>query len=317
MLLLLTACTTLPGDAPDGPDVEDARIDPADVGALAEGEVLLEGPDFVLAPGDDVMTCTFGTWTGPDVGLHAVRTWQALGGHHLQLLGTTAPAIDIPDGTVVDCTSQGGTFSMADMEPLIIAEHTTVDGVPTDFGVGLADGMAVELEAGQRYVLQAHYINYGLTTMRVRDLAVLATVPTEAVTLWAAPFVFSRQDFSLPPGVASSTEFSCTTPEAWNLHTFLGHMHEWGARFTVEQMVDAVATPFYAVEEWDPAYRDDPVVSTYAQDELLLPAGTTFRTTCEWFNDTDETLSFPHEMCVAVAMVYPQKGPVICDGDAR
>ena len=60
---------------------------------------------------------------------------------------------------------------------------------------------------------------------------VLTTVPTDAVTTWAAPLIFSRQDFSLPPGEASSTSFECTVDQAWNLHSFLGHMHEWGKKF--------------------------------------------------------------------------------------
>ncbi|MDP2317607.1 MAG: hypothetical protein Q8P41_32275 [Pseudomonadota bacterium] len=316
MLLLLSACADPfeePGASPDLP--ADARVDPADVGPLAPGEALLEGPDAVLEPGEERMTCGFGTWTGPDVGLHAVRTWQAAGGHHLQLLGTTVPALDVPDGTVADCTGEGGSFSMADLEPLIIAEETTVDGVATALGMGLAPGMAVELEAGQRWVLQSHYINYGDEPMRVRDLAVLATVPTEEVTTWAAPLIFSRQDFSLPPGEASTTSFRCETDQKWQLHSLLGHMHEWGTRFTVERMADGVASPFYEVDEWDPAYRDEPVVQTWAAGEMTLPAGSTFRTTCEWYNDTDAALVFPHEMCVAVAMIYPQKGPVICNGD--
>ncbi len=317
MLLLLTACSPPfadgPSTAPTG--ALDVRVAPEAAGTVMPGDVLLAGPEFELAPGEDVMVCVFGTWPGGDVGLHAVHTWQAEGGHHLQLLGTSAPVIDVPDGTVVDCTSEGGTFSMADMEPLIIAERATVDGVATDLGVGLPDGMAVELEAGQRWVLQSHYVNYGQEALRIRDLARLVTVPAADVTTWAAPLIFSRQDFSLPPGEASSTSFDCVTSEAWNLHSLLGHMHESGTRFAVERVEGSVVSPFYTVEEWDPAYRDEPVVTTWEDGGLALPAGSMFRTTCDWFNDTDAALVFPYEMCVAVGVVYPQKGTVICNGD--
>jgi hypothetical protein len=316
LLLLFAACA--PPLLPDvlGDPVVDARVDVADV-PLATGDVLLEGPDHVLEPGDDRMTCLFGTWTGGDVGLHAVRTWQSAGGHHFQLLGTTVPELDAPDGTVVDCTGEGGSFSMGDLTPLIIAEQATVDGVPSALGAGLPAGMAVELEADQRYVLQSHYINYGEDAIRVRDLAVLSTVTTDAVVTWAAPLVLSRQDFSLPPGEASTTSFECALDQEWTLHSLFGHMHEWGSAFAVERYEGDVPTPFYAVDEWDPAYRDQPVVSAWEDGAMVLPAGTRLRTTCDWFNDTEAALVFPHEMCVAIGLVYPQKGTVICNGDAR
>ena len=76
LLLLFAACA--PPLLPDvlGDTVVDARVDVADV-PLATGDVLLEGPDHVLEPGDDRMTCLFGTWTGGDVGLHAAQLRQA------------------------------------------------------------------------------------------------------------------------------------------------------------------------------------------------------------------------------------------------
>ena len=36
-------------------------------------------------------------------------------------------------------------------------------------------------------------------------------------------------------------------------------------------------------------------------DPLAFEAGDTLRITCDWDNDTDETITFPREMCVLSA----------------
>ena len=43
-----------------------------------------------------------------------------------------------------------------------------------------------------------------------------------------------------------------------------------------------------------------------------MSQGDVVRTTCNWFNDTEEPLEFPQEMCDSVGLVYPQLTPVIC-----
>lgn len=318
MLITLLACN---------PDVElengsnpieavDVTVSDADLGELTPNQVVLSGADTVLEPGTDTMICVYGTYTGPDVGLHDVHTYQGKYGHHFTLNGTTTPAIDAPDGTVVDCTSESTQYQMASLEPLGLPNQNTVNG-ETTVAMPLPEGMAVELESGQRYILQSHYLNSGPDPIRVADKVVLTTVPTEEVETWAAPLIFNRADFVIPAGEELTTSFQCTTENDWNILYLLGHMHEWGTSFQLDQVDGDVHTPFYEVPEWDPGLRDAPQILSAVDAPMHIPAGTTFETSCSWFNDTDADLVFPHEMCVTVSFVYPQKATVVCDGDGQ
>jgi hypothetical protein len=300
-------------------DAVDLRIDEADLGELGDDQFVLEGPDTIIDAGADVMVCLFGTYSGGDVGLHDVHTFQAKYGHHLQLMGTTTPAADVPDGTVMDCTGDGGQFQMADLEPVGVTNGGSVDGEEIGVSMPLPDGMAVELEDQQRYVMQSHYLNTSDQAIHVRDLAVLTTIPEEDVAddMWAAPLIFNRDDFAIPAGGDLSTDFSCTTENDWNFLYVLGHMHEWGTAFSIQRQDGETWTDFYAVPTWQAVYRDAPIIDYYPNDSMFVPAGTSFKTSCSWFNDTDEDIQFPHEMCVGVNIVYPQKTTVICDGNEQ
>lgn len=317
LFALPSGCAPAVTDSADG--TIDLRVDESALPALEPNQFVLAGPDTVIEAGADVMVCVFGTYTGPTVGMHDVFTYQGRGGHHLQLMGTGTPAADVPDGTIMDCTGDGGQFQMADLQPVGVTNGGSVDGEPIGVSMPLAEGMAFELESGQRYVLQSHYVNTETVPVRVRDLAVVTTIPVEDVDAsgtWAAPLIFNRSDFVIPAGGQLETSFQCTTEEDWNVIYVLGHMHEWGTRFSVTRQDGASWTPFYEVPEWDPVYRDKPQVDYYPDGVMPIPAGTTFETSCAWQNDKDHDLVFPHEMCVAVNIVYPQKTTVICDGNA-
>jgi hypothetical protein len=317
--LLLFACgddsVTLDPSSQDS--VLDVTIDEADLGPLGPDQLVLEGPAVEIEPGEDKMICVYGTYTGPDVGLHDVHTHQGRYGHHLQLMGTTTPTLDAPDGTIVDCTGDTPEFQMASLEPIGLTNGGEVDGEPIGVSMPLPDGYAVELESGQRYILQAHYVNASSERLRIGDKAVLTVVPTEEVQTWVAPLVLNRDDFRIPAGGELTTSFDCTTEADWSAMYLLGHMHEWGTSFRLDRVEGDTVIPTYEVPEWDPVFRDAPMVMDGTTSPLALPAGTTLRTTCSWSNDTAEDLVFPHEMCVAVMFVYPQKATVICDGNGQ
>lgn len=321
MLIALLACTAASDSADSAApaDAVDVTIDDAELGELTDSDIVLTGADAIVEPGQDVMICVFGTYSGPDVGLHEVHTYQGAGGHHFQLMGTSTPTVDVADGTVMDCTGEGGDFQMASLEPLGLPNYATVNGVLSELAMPLLDTMAVELESGQRYVLQSHYLNTTQDALHIGDKVVLRTIPTEQVETWAAPLIFNRDDFSIPAGGSESVSFDCTidADKEWNLLYMLGHMHEWGTAFQVDTVDGETATPFYSVPEWDPVYRDAPIILNFTDTVQPLTPGAVFRTSCSWFNDTDEPLGFPHEMCDTVSLVYPQKTTVICDGNGQ
>lgn len=318
LVLAAVACAKDPVDlTTDSPTVDavDVRVTDADVGALGPDQLLWTGAEQVVQPGEDVMFCVFGTYTGPDVGLHDVHTYQGAHGHHFQLMGTTTPSFDAPDGTVVDCTSGSTGFDMASLEPIGVTNGGEVDGVEIGVSMPLPDGMAVELQSGQRYVLQSHYLNTTADPIRVQDKVVLTTLATDEVETWAAPVIFNRDDFEIPAHGTLETSFSCTAEADWNVLYMLGHMHEWGTSFSVRNVDEDALV--YDVPAWDPVYRDAPMINDYTRDTMTMSAGSTYETSCAWSNETDAPIAFPHEMCVTVSFVYPQKTTVICDGNGQ
>ena len=322
MIWILLACTTEPDGKPeDTGTAVDLRVDPADLPALTADQMLWLGPETVIPAYTDTMICVFGTYTGPDIGMHSIETWQGAGGHHMVLMGTTLGADVFADGDVADCTSNG-TVAMQDMDPLIL----NTSGNTNDLELPLPDGMAAKLRSGQRYVLQSHYLNTTDQPLLVRDVGVSDTIPEEDVAIWTAPLVYNYSDMEIPAGGAMEISFDCSFSDDFYYLYLQGHMHEWGTRIRIDQVDagqgdsgsgDEVLTNHYDIDPWMPEMRDLPPTNIYEKDSFLVPAGTMMRTTCAWQNDTEEALLFPHEMCDGVAMVYPSEVPRICNGVAR
>ncbi|MDP2310324.1 MAG: hypothetical protein Q8P18_30185 [Pseudomonadota bacterium] len=315
MMLLnaLLACTAAPDDlvAPVDDSV-DLRLTDADYTLPSADAEVWWGPDVEVRPGADQVFCYFGTYTGPDVGVKTLTTWQNRYGHHLVLMGTTASELDFPDGTVIDCTKTG-TLDMTSIEPMVLPTGGYVGGAALAGVSALPDGMAVKMDQDQRWVIQAHYINTSTEAFHAKDVAVLEYLEPEQVETWAAPLAMSHGSFSIPPGETASVTMDCAFEQEWSVLYMLGHMHEWGTAIKLEQITPAETTVVFDVPTWAPEFRDAPPTFHYADGEYVIPADATFRTTCSWFNDTDEPIEFPHEMCVSVGMVYPQTTSVICD----
>ena len=310
---LLPACdTAAPEDSSTGDtgeDYVDERLTEADVPALPDGGQRWYGPDVIIEPGQEVQYCTFGTYTGEDIAISSFDSYQGAVGHHLIILGTNASTIDYPDGEVVDCTRTN--TMMTSFEPLINAE-------PIDAGrasIVLPEGMGVKLNSGQRWVVQSHYVNTTTDRVRVKDIMNIGLVPEDSVTTWVAAYALTQTDLSIPPAQASSLSFDCTFPDSYHVMYLTGHMHEWGTSFSFDYSADGSDgsfAPIYEIPEWDPVYRDAPPLQHYAEGEFDFAANSTLRTNCNWFNDTDEALEFPNEMCATYGMLYPSLNPVVC-----
>jgi len=319
---LLFACAGTPvtlDDSKVDDDAVDVRVTDDDIGSIGSDQFVLDGPEVEIPGASDVQMCIYGTYTGPTIGMHNIHSYQGEYGHHFTLNGTTTPALDVADGTVVDCSGVSAQYQMTDLTPLGLPNDATVAWQPIESKrLDLPDGMAVELQSGQRYIMQSHYLNTSTHPILVRDRIVVTTMTVDQVETWAAPIVFNRDDFQIPARGTLSTSFLCTVNEDVNLLYMLAHMHEWGSAFEVDQVDDSGATvPFFTVPTWQPVMRDAPPVLDMPDGPLAIASGTTFKTTCNWSNDTDNDLSFPDEMCDTVSIVYPLKTTIICDGDGQ
>ncbi|MSP55732.1 MAG: hypothetical protein EXR69_09045 [Myxococcales bacterium] len=306
ILLLAFACSSPSDDSASSP-LDLRLVEGEDYPAPGGSDLVFRGPDLVIEPYTDMMYCTMETYTGEDIGLNDFNSYQdATFGHHFILLGSSTSAIDYPDGTGFDCTSTED-LSMDSLEPIMLPTGGNQEVV----GIALPPGTATKLRSGQRYVMQSHYVNTGDRQILVNDVAVSATIPVDEVEVWAAPVVMNHQEFEIPAGEEATISFDCLFEPQYNFLYLAGHMHEWGKHITLERVVDDVVVETLYDTEWDASYRDLPPLVDYGAG-YALPEFTTLRTTCTWFNDTDETLAFPAEMCDHVAMAWPALTSDIC-----
>lgn len=304
--LLMLACT---GSSDSAANVVDLTLtEGADYPAPVSTDLVWTMPAFEVPPYTDQQMCYVGTYTGEDAALTGFGGYQQPEfGHHVLLLGTSTSAVDLPDGTMFDCT-RTQDLPMDSLEPIILPTK----GNGEQFGMDLPTGIATKLRNGQRWILQVHNVNTSADTLRVDAIGIAGTIPMEDVTDWAAPWTTNRTGFEIPPHESLKLEFDCTFDTEYHMLYLMGHMHEWGTHFTLQKL-DEAGTPETMYEQaWDPAYRDTPPIVDFTAEPLLAPAGTVWRTTCEWYNDTDAPITFPSEMCASVSMVYPALTPDIC-----
>lgn len=302
LLMLMMACA---GDDTVEPVnlVEDFPAPPA--GGEQWLSPVLEIPAYT-----DAMMCTVYTYEGDDVGVNSVETYQSDHGHHTLLLRTELDDDDHPDGETFDCT-EAESLDMTSTAPIIISG----DGIAGE-AFSLPDGMASNFERGDRVLVQSHYINPTDTPILVQDAINLGYLPEDEVEIWASFYSHVLLDHPIPGGNVETTHtITCEWEEDLNLLFLGGHMHEWGEHIAIDMTRDDQVSRLYEVEQWLPEHRDDPPVSDYSVEPFQVLAGDTFTTSCTWFNDTDEELNFPNEMCANFGMMYPQKTPIICDGE--
>jgi len=304
LILALTACN--PGADDSAADVVDLRGDFPDA---PEGGVQFVTPDQTIPAYTEKQWCYFDTYTGPDVAITDVDTWQSQYGHHIQLLSTQNTVDEFPDGDAFDCTDRS-TLPMTDMDPIYIAQPEEVGH--TD--MHLPEGMGVELESGTRIVLQSHYLNTSEDDILVNDVVNIGVMDPEEVETWAAPFAHVLTDMPIPAGQETTLKVDCTFDGDYDILYLGGHMHEWGVRYSIDWLKDTDDTEnVYTVDPWDALYRDQPPMNSYQDGEMVVSAGQGFETSCTWYNDTDHEMNFPEEMCATFGMLYPSKVPQICD----
>ena len=154
--------------------------------------------------------------------------------------------------------------------------------------------------------------------MTVDDTATLHVLDPSQVIEYANSFVVSDTAFSLPARAQTTSITECTVPQDFRVIMLIGHMHEMGVHYRLEQLDGAggVASTLYDTD-WQPSYVSHPPVSHYDPGTpLTFAANTKLRQTCVWQNTTDQTAAFPTEMCVAFTYYIPDSGFIVCNTHA-
>jgi hypothetical protein len=314
MFAMMVGCAA-PKEEPVPEGVKDLR---RDFPEAPEGAMVFTPPEYTIPAFTEMQMCWVGTYTGPDVGVDYLATYQAPNGHHLLLLQITADEDELPDGEAFDCTSDDD-LPMTDLEPVFVAGSEVIETeAGPEFSYRLPEGMAVEMEEGIRYVVQSHYVNTTAEDILVNDQLVYTTIPADQVETWAAPMTHVVTDHPIQPGEQKTLSFDCAWEQDIQVLFLGGHMHEWGTAFSVDWTHgDGTTERLYDIPVWDPLYRDKPPFNDYEGSGLQVAQGDVFTTTCNWFNTEDYVLDFPFEMCATFGMVYPTKVPLICEPEVE
>lgn len=302
--LFALACLPAP---PDLDAAIDQRVEIPAAPAAGAGFQLI-GPEITIPAGGDQMWC----WVpdlAPDTVDHLVKdfvTFQGRSGHHLLAMKSVVPR---QPNDVFDCTSVEG---MSSVEPLMSPSTQNSEGTVNL----LSDDFAVRVPAGTQIVMQSHYVNVETKPILVRDVGNFIFLPPEETRIEANYMVINDLNLQIPPNNQPYTHATdCVLEQPMQFAALTGHMHEWGKRVFIEKINAEGSTTIYDVPAWSPKFRDAPPVTHLPlAAPITVAQGETLRVTCEWVNDTDEALTFPHEMCDAVFVYYPAlpEGFLLC-----
>jgi hypothetical protein len=176
----------------------------------------------------------------------------------------------------------------------------------------LPENSAIKLNQGQKWVIEAHFINPTADRLIVNAAFNLGFTPQESVEQWTGSWQFDIGDLLLPKGEETTLVFDCDFTQEVSILTLAGHMHEYGLHHEAALLRSESTEQIYAVEEWDAEYRDYPPLSSWEPGELVVAAEDLLRTTCTWKNTADHDLEFPLEMCTTKGLALGLEDAVFC-----
>ncbi len=288
LLVSVAGCGSTPAAEVSGPAVETLAVD---TGAFD-------------APVGDSFTCFYtSTITEREISAANVIGTQPPGGHHMIVYYSTdkpkAPTSHPCDDAEMQNWQQIGGISTG--EPV----------------VAVPDGAAVKIPKGAQIVLQSHYINTTSGPLHVRDQAKVVIVEPSAVKQYLNYWAFVNVLFDIPPNGDQTAVSTCRVQKDLNVVLLLGHMHELGKHFKLEQIDDAgksLATLYDT--KWSPEFTSHPpLIKRELAAPFVIKSGTRLRQTCDWHNSTPQEVKFPREMCVSFAYYYPDEGFTFCKLD--
>lgn len=322
--LLALACsadaTRAPSSTPDGDTggalgVRDLTVGVPPVGA---DQVQFASPEIPLDGFTELNLCAYGTYDGPTVGVVGlVGNSSAEVTHHTGVMAVYDE--QFADGEVIDCLDQGQD-GMGTYGPMFNPVGWGAPGgepMPVDPNHGLEwldmpEGLAFALEAGQRWTLDLHYINFDEQPALVNTVFTADVIPASEVEAWATTVMFDGGRINLQPGESELT-FDCAFDGDYDLLSLMGHMHFFGTSFRADLLrTTGEVETIFEVAEWTPAHKEFPRIDPLELGELSVREGDVIRTTCAWNNETGEVQPDPAEMCSFEMVVTPLDRPQLC-----
>ncbi|MBM4375355.1 MAG: hypothetical protein FJ095_09745 [Deltaproteobacteria bacterium] len=265
-----------------------------------EPTLTFETEEYEVGTGD-VFECFYtDTITEEELDVYEAIGKQGPGGHHVMVFYTS----DIHDPEHHPCVDS----EMVNWNMVAGAAGSGDDGLK------LRDNLSNRVPKGVQLVLQAHYINTTAAPYKTRDAVTLKLRKPGETVDYVNYFAVFDGGFTIPPQTTHVSRTRCTIEEDLQLVLSLGHMHERGRRYRLEQLrADGTVERVLRDDTWSPEYTSHPPIDHYPiVAPLELAKGTVLRQTCEWDNDGAAALQFPTEMCVGFFYYFPGTGDKVC-----
>lgn len=242
--------------------------------------------------------------------IHVGQIHDLLGNasHHM-ILYKVAP--QATQATPFDCQPFQDTLNPADGNPLVISQKK-------DDLITLPQGVAFTLDANQMVRLEMHYINATTSPVTLVTTSTLTTIPDSEYQYDASFLFIGDPDISIPADSSYTLgPVYFPVPSEYansNFFAMTGHEHQWGTKVQIWSASSASdpGTLIYTNTSWS-----DPVTTQFTPPFHVDPGGG-FNFQCDWYNASDETVSFGEsandEMCFFWAYYYPANpsGAQVC-----
>jgi hypothetical protein len=254
-----------------------------------------------VAPGSEGTKCVR-VRLGNQAPIHVGKIHNKLSTASHHFVVSTVEDTTLTEAPLFDCPPFRAPLTGA---PLVITQkHDDLSTMP--------DGVAYTIADNQLMHLELHYLNTSGETRDVSGESDLYPMEATANLQEASFLLVGNLDISIPPRSSHSKAAYQALPAAYEGVTFYaltGHTHRFGTNVTVgvAPSSSGEVTPLYRP---DPFVWDEPVV-TQLSPGVKVPAGGGFNYQCDWYNPTDNVVTFGEsaltEMCFFWAYYYPRR----------
>lgn len=299
LALLVPACGGTPAATPE--------MDQPPTASITATALKATTGTLTIPPGDSFECFYTGLTTDKEYSVVNAFGKQGPGGHHITVYYNQGRPQEVGHHP---CTDE----EMINWRMVAGANDENVENPSGEPAIELPPGLATKVAAGHQIVMQIHYINATEKTYKVNDEVTVNFVEPSKVKAYANYTVINGASFEIPAQQRMTYTTTCTMKQDYNVVLLLGHMHDYGKHFKLEQ-IDAnnKLVDLIYEKDWVPAYASHPPLLLNTMEKpRVIPKGTRFRQTCEWDNTTNASIRFPREMCITFIYYFPDAGDQEC-----
>ncbi len=274
--------------------------------APREGYRRFEAKATPVAPGQSLMKVE---WVAEavdrDLDVLDILGWQTASGHHAVLYATVNE-------------QKVGTVRDWDNEDQLTARFIGGSGGEAAAQIKLPPGVVTRIPKGYALILQLHYMNTSSKEVMAQSLVDVKLADASPSHRVASFFTSTSVNYELPPERQTSLDVDCKLEADLPLLMYANHQHNMGVSAVTEQILpDGTRVDIKRDERWQYEWAFNPNFSYRPVDSpLVLQAGTTLHTHCEWLNTGPTPMKFPDEMCVFLGFFLGERDINCVDGNA-